>query len=205
MVLSYGWGSIASKLQSHYEEAAYFLPISSQIFLVLIRLILEGWKAESILEPTSGFEHGTPELGILHLINRPLIHFYTLDLISLRLRSKKNLLIIKKLFHIRILILRLFILTVLHCSKLAYLLKKRIKKHARPFLSLNVKIMWLCNLLDSVSFNRYLISCTSGGWRCSSISLKKSLTSAIWLWYGSTNKPQIMRLQRDSNPQPLSL
>ena len=45
---------------SHFEEAVYFLPLSSQKFLVLILLALEGWKAESILEPPSGFEHGTP-------------------------------------------------------------------------------------------------------------------------------------------------
>ena len=25
----YGWGSIASRLQSHYKEAVYFLPFSS--------------------------------------------------------------------------------------------------------------------------------------------------------------------------------
>ena len=27
----------------------------------------EGWKAESTLKPPSGFEHGTPELGIQRL------------------------------------------------------------------------------------------------------------------------------------------
>ena len=32
----YGWGSTASRLQSHYKEAVYFLPLSFQIFLVLI-------------------------------------------------------------------------------------------------------------------------------------------------------------------------
>ena len=39
----YGWGSTASKVQSHYKEVVYFLPL----------------KAESTLEPPSGFEHGT--------------------------------------------------------------------------------------------------------------------------------------------------
>ena len=53
--------------QGHFEEAAYFLPISSQIFLVLILPASEGWKAESALEPPSGFEHRTPGLGIQHL------------------------------------------------------------------------------------------------------------------------------------------
>ena len=49
---------------SHFEEAVYFLPLSSQKFLVLILSTLDGWKAESTLEPPSGFEHGTPGLGI---------------------------------------------------------------------------------------------------------------------------------------------
>ena len=30
----YGWGSTASRLQSHYKETVYFLPLSFQIFLV---------------------------------------------------------------------------------------------------------------------------------------------------------------------------
>ena len=34
---------------SHFEEAVYFLPFSSQKFLVLISSTLEGWKAESTL------------------------------------------------------------------------------------------------------------------------------------------------------------
>ena len=45
----------------------YFLPLSSQKFLVLILSTLEGLKAESTLEPPSGFEHGTPGLAIQHL------------------------------------------------------------------------------------------------------------------------------------------
>ena len=53
--------------KSHFEEAVYFLPISSQIFLVLILSTSEGWKAESTLEPPSGFEHRTPGLEIQHL------------------------------------------------------------------------------------------------------------------------------------------
>ena len=51
---------------SHFEEAVYFSPFSSQKFLVLILSTAEGWKAESTLEPTSGFEHKTPGLGIQH-------------------------------------------------------------------------------------------------------------------------------------------
>ena len=49
---------------SHFVEAVYFLPFSPQKFLVLILSTSEGWKAESTLEPPSGFEHGTPGLGI---------------------------------------------------------------------------------------------------------------------------------------------
>ena len=42
---------------SHFEEAVYFLPFSSQKFLVLILSTSEGWKAESTLEPPKGFEY----------------------------------------------------------------------------------------------------------------------------------------------------
>ena len=66
----YGWGSTGWWLQSHYEEVVYFLPLNSQIFLVLTWLTSEGWKSESTLEPPSGFEHGTPELGIQYLGNQ---------------------------------------------------------------------------------------------------------------------------------------
>ena len=40
---------------SHSEEAVYLLPFSCQKFS-------EGRKAESTLEPPSGFENGTPRL-----------------------------------------------------------------------------------------------------------------------------------------------
>ena len=60
----YGWGSTVSRLESHVDEAVYFLPLLSQNFLVLILSTSEGWKAESTLEPPSGFEHGTPGLRI---------------------------------------------------------------------------------------------------------------------------------------------
>ena len=52
---------------SHFEEAVYFLPFSSQKFLLLILSTSEGWKAELTLEPPSGFEHGTPGFIIQHL------------------------------------------------------------------------------------------------------------------------------------------
>ena len=52
---------------SHFEEAAYFLLLSSQKFLVVILPTSEGWKADSTLEPPSGFEHGTPGLVIQRL------------------------------------------------------------------------------------------------------------------------------------------
>ena len=59
-------GSTVSRLQSYYEETFYFLPFISQEFLVLNWSILEGWKAELTLKPPSGFEPGTPGLGINH-------------------------------------------------------------------------------------------------------------------------------------------
>ena len=52
---------------SHFEEAVYFLPLSSQIFLVLILSTSEGWTTELTLEPPSGFEYGTSGLGIQRL------------------------------------------------------------------------------------------------------------------------------------------
>ena len=52
---------------SHFEEAVYLLPFSSQKFLVLILSTSEGWKAEPTLESPSGFDYGTPGLGIQRL------------------------------------------------------------------------------------------------------------------------------------------
>ena len=52
---------------SHFEEAVYFLPLSSQKFLLLFLSTSEGWKAELTLEPSSGFEHGTSGLAIQRL------------------------------------------------------------------------------------------------------------------------------------------
>ena len=54
----YGWSSTFSRLQCHYRETVYFLPLSSQKFLVPIWLTSKGWKAESTLGPLSGFEPG---------------------------------------------------------------------------------------------------------------------------------------------------
>ena len=51
-----------SQGKSHFEEAVYFLPLSSKKFLVLILSTSERWKAE--LKPPSGFECRTPGLGI---------------------------------------------------------------------------------------------------------------------------------------------
>ena len=51
----------------HFEEAFYFITLSSQKFLVLILSTTEGWKAASSLDPINGFEHETPGLGIQYL------------------------------------------------------------------------------------------------------------------------------------------
>ena len=59
---------------SHSEEAVYFLPLRSQISLVLILSTLEGGTAESTFEPPSGFKNGTHGLGIQpYLTTRPLL------------------------------------------------------------------------------------------------------------------------------------
>ena len=63
----YGWSSTVSRLQSHFEEATYFLPLSPQKFLAHIWPASEGWKAESTLEQPCGFEHETSALGIQRL------------------------------------------------------------------------------------------------------------------------------------------
>ena len=70
----YGWGSIVS---SHYEETVYFLPLSSQKFLVLIWSTSEGWKAESTLEPpgaTWWFWTQAMVRDSNALTTRPLLH-----------------------------------------------------------------------------------------------------------------------------------
>ena len=60
---------------SHFEEAVYFLPLSSQKFLVLILSTSEEWKAESTLEPPTGFEHGgSLDWESSALTTRPLLH-----------------------------------------------------------------------------------------------------------------------------------
>ena len=73
---------------SHFEEAVYFLPLSSKKLLVLILSTSEGWKAESTLEPPSGFEHGTTRLGI-HPLNQWVMfnksfHLLPLDILLVR-------------------------------------------------------------------------------------------------------------------------
>ena len=63
----YGWGSTVSMLESHNEEPVYLSPLSFQKVLVLTWSTSKVQKAESTLEPTCGFEHGAPGLGIQHL------------------------------------------------------------------------------------------------------------------------------------------
>ena len=62
----YGWSSTASRLE----------PLRGGSLLFTTKF-LEGWKAESTLEPPSGFEHGTPGLGTQHLDHYDLIMYYT--------------------------------------------------------------------------------------------------------------------------------
>ena len=63
----YGWGSTISRLQSHYEETVYFLPLLLQEYLIFISSISEGCEVKSTLEPLSNFDPGTPGLGIQRL------------------------------------------------------------------------------------------------------------------------------------------
>ena len=66
MTLFYGWGSTASRLPSHFVETVYLLftnkwpEISGTHLIDLGRMK----KAESTLEPPSGFEHETPGLVV---------------------------------------------------------------------------------------------------------------------------------------------
>ena len=54
----YGWGSTVSRVHSHYKETVYFLPLGAKEVLGLIWLTSEGWKVDSTLKPSSGFEPG---------------------------------------------------------------------------------------------------------------------------------------------------
>ena len=67
MARFYGWGSTASRLQRHKQETAYLPSLSPQEYLVLILSTSEQRKAESTLEPLSGFEPRTLGLGIQHV------------------------------------------------------------------------------------------------------------------------------------------
>ena len=59
---------------SHFEEAVYFLPFSSQKFLVLILSISEGWKAESTLETPVVLNTEPLDWESNALTTRPLLH-----------------------------------------------------------------------------------------------------------------------------------
>ena len=64
MIPFYRWGSPVSRLQSHYKETVYFLPLSPREFLILIWSTSEGWNAEFNLIPPSSSEPGTPGVRI---------------------------------------------------------------------------------------------------------------------------------------------
>ena len=56
MVPFYGWSLTVSRLQRHCKETIYILTLGPHNLLVLIKLTLEGWKAELTFELLSGFE-----------------------------------------------------------------------------------------------------------------------------------------------------
>ena len=62
----YGWGSTASRLEPLREGSLLFTTKFPEIPGTHF-IDLEGWKAESTLELPTGFEHGTPGLGIQRL------------------------------------------------------------------------------------------------------------------------------------------
>ena len=62
----YGWGSTASRLEPLQGGSLLFTTKFPDIPGTHF-IDLEGWKAESTLEPPSGFEPGTPGLEIQHL------------------------------------------------------------------------------------------------------------------------------------------
>ena len=62
----YGWGSTASRLLPLWGGSLLFTTKFPDIPGTHF-IDLEGWKAESTLEPPSAFEHGTPGLEIQHL------------------------------------------------------------------------------------------------------------------------------------------
>ena len=55
------------QVKIHFEEAAYFITLNSQKFLVLVLSTSEWWKGESTLSTPNGFEQRTPACGIQHL------------------------------------------------------------------------------------------------------------------------------------------
>ena len=59
----YGWGSTVSRLQSHYEESLLFTTKSTGGHGTHL-IDLGGRKTMPIFEASSGFERGTPGLGI---------------------------------------------------------------------------------------------------------------------------------------------
>ena len=59
----YGCSSTVSRLEPLRRGSLLF----TMKLLVLILSTSEGWKAESTLEPPSGFEHGNPGLGIQYI------------------------------------------------------------------------------------------------------------------------------------------
>ena len=64
----YGWGLTTSRLQSHYDEEVYFLPLNSQKSWFLFDQPQKDERLSELnLEPPSGLEQGTPGLTFQHL------------------------------------------------------------------------------------------------------------------------------------------
>ena len=70
MLLSMDGGLKATELK------VYFIPLSPQEFPVLIWSTSKRWKAESTLEPPSGFEPRAPGLGIQHSNHKDIVRSF---------------------------------------------------------------------------------------------------------------------------------
>ena len=66
MVPSYGWGLTPSRLEPLRGGSLLFNNKFPEILCTHF-ICLEGLRSGSTLEPSSGFEHGTPRLRIQHL------------------------------------------------------------------------------------------------------------------------------------------
>ena len=76
VVTFYGWGSTASRLQSHFEETLYFLPFSSQDLLVLVESTSGGWRLSQPWSYPVVLNLGPLDWESTAITTRPLLHCF---------------------------------------------------------------------------------------------------------------------------------